>query len=148
VDGILTRYRGFDMQFRSRRHRAGEQGKVNFIGLVLVVLLLVAGYFAYLFVPYHIDYMNMKEVVTSSSLAWYANDAKTASEKKLDEQLRAKEIDYITRKDNCDIDESGDMYVVTCSWEVDVYYVPSDYFKTLTYETTAECDKGGSVMLY
>lgn len=136
------------MQFRASQRRAAEQGKVNIIGLVLVVLLGIAGYFAYLFVPIHIDYMNMKEVVTSSSLAWYANDAKTASEKKLDEQLRAKEIDYITRKDNCSIEESGDMYVVSCSWEVDVYYPPTDYYKTLVYETTAECDKGGTVMLY
>lgn len=136
------------MHLRANTRRAAQSGKVNVIGLVLVLLLAVAGYFAYHFVPVHIDYMNMKEVVTSSSLAWYANDAKTASEKKLDEQLRAKEIDYITRKDNCDINESGDMYVVSCSWEVDIYYWPTDYYKTLTYETTAECDKGGTVMLY
>lgn len=136
------------MQFSGSTHRGTQRGKVNTIGLLMSLIFVGAGYFAWLFVPYQIDYMNMKEVVTSSSLAWYANAAKSASEKKLDEQLRAKEIDYITRKDNCDIGESGDLYVVSCSWEVDVYYVPTNYYKTLTYETTAECDKGGMVMLY
>lgn len=136
------------MDSRRFARSASNSGKINVIGLVLTLLLVAGGYLAWLFVPYHLDYMNMKEVVTSSSLAWYANDSESAAQRKLDEQLRAKEIDYITRKDNCDIGAVGALYVVSCSWEVDVYYEPTNYYKTLTYETTAECDKGGSVSLY
>ena len=73
------------------RTRRTEAGKVNLIGLIIAVVLAVGGLLAYLFVPYHLDYMNMKEVVSSASLAWYANDAKSSGERKLEEQLRAKE---------------------------------------------------------
>ena len=136
------------MELRKPPRRTAESGRINLIGLVLTLLLAAGAYLAWLFVPYHIDYMNMKEVVSSASLAWYANDSESSAQRKLDEQLRAKEIDYITRKDNCDIGEVGALYVVSCSWEVDVYYEPTQYYKTLTYETTAECDKGGTVSLY
>ena len=130
------------------RTRRTEAGRVNLIGLMITVVLAVGGLLAYLFAPYHLDYMNMKEVVSSASLAWYANDAKSSGERKLEEQLRGKEIDYITRKDNCSFEEAAGMFTTYCSWEVDVYYPFTDFYKTIWYEVTAECDDRGVVSVY
>jgi hypothetical protein len=124
-----------------------RRGKVNVLAVLLLLIVAVGGYGAYLLVPPYLDYMNMKEVASSAALAWYATETKTGSEKKFDEQMRAKEIDYITR-DDCKWEESKEIFAVYCYWEYDVFYVPTDYYKTLEFEVTAESDKRGVVDVY
>ncbi len=128
----------------ARRNRAG---RVQFLTLVLLLLAGLGGFFAWLFVPYHIDYMNMQEVVKSSALAWYAHVEEHASREKFRISMKEKGIDYITAED-CAWQKQGDLYSVSCYWVVDVYYPGTDYFKTLEYEVSAEADQRGKVELY
>jgi hypothetical protein len=117
--------------------------------LTLLMLMLVAagGFLAYLFVPYHIDYMNMKEVAKSSALSWYTHVEEHAAREKFRISLNEKEIDYITA-DDCKWEKRGELYTVACYWVVDVYYPGTDYFKTLEYEVAAEADQRGKVDVY
>lgn len=126
---------------------ASRRGKAGIIGIIMLLMLGAAGGAAWLFGPYYLDYMNMQEVAASASLSWYANDSKAAAVAKLGEELRVKDIEYIV-EDDCTIDEVGKLYIVSCYWEVDVYYPYTKYYKTLVFETTAECDKRGVVEVY
>lgn len=131
---------------RPRRRRA-RQGRVQILTLLLLMVLAVGGFFAYLFVPYHIDYMNMKEVVKSSSLAWYAHVEEHAAREKFRIAMNEKGIDYITAED-CSWEKRNELHIVSCAWIVDVYYPGTDYFKTLEYEVGAEADQRGKVEVY
>ena len=128
----------------SRRSRAG---RVQILTLFLLLLAGAGGFFAWLFVPYHIDYMNMKEVVKSSALAWYAHVEEHAAREKFRIAMNEKGIDYITSED-CSWQKQGELYSVSCYWVVDVYYPGTDYFKTLEYEVGAEADQRGKVEIY
>ena len=117
--------------------------------LTVVLLLVVAGgaFLGWLFGPYYLDYLNMKEVVKSSALAWYAHVEESAAREKFRISMKSKEIDYITA-DDCSFEKSGEYYTVSCYWVVDVYYPGTDYFKTLEFEVSAEADQRGKVEVY
>jgi hypothetical protein len=112
-----------------------------------LLALTVGAVLGWLFVPYYLDYLNMKEVVKSSSLAWYAHVEESAAREKFRIAMKTKGIDYITA-DNCSFEKSGEFYTVSCYWVVDVYYPGTDYFKTLEYEVSAEADQRGKVEVY
>ena len=120
---------------------------MQFLTILLLFGLGVGGFLAWLFVPYHLDYLNMKEVVKSSALAWYAHVEEHASREKFRISKNEKGIDYITAED-CSWEKQGDTYLVSCYWIVDVYYPGTDYFKTLEYEVTAEANKRGGIEVY
>ena len=130
-----------------RPFRRRREGRVQILTILLVLVAAVGGFLAYLFVPYHLDYMNMKEVVKSSALAWYAHVEEHASREKWRISMKEKEIDYITPED-CTWEKRGDIYAVSCYWVVDVYYPGTDYFKTLEYEVAAEADQRGKVEVW
>lgn len=129
---------------RPRRHR---RGRVQLLTVFLLFAVSVVGFFAYLFAPYHLDYLNMKEVVKSSALAWYAHVEEHASREKFRIAMNEKGIDYITAED-CTWEKRGEFYTVSCYWVVDVYYPGTDYFKTLEYEVGAEANQRGGVEVY
>jgi hypothetical protein len=132
---------------RTPAPRRSRAGRVQILTLFLLLLAGVGGFFAWLFVPYHIDYMNMKEVVKSSALAWYAHVEEHAAREKFRIAMNEKGIDYITSED-CTWLKQGQLYTVSCYWVVDVYYPGTDYFKTLEYEVGAEADQRGKVEIY
>ncbi|HCH66837.1 MAG: hypothetical protein CL927_20075 [Deltaproteobacteria bacterium] len=129
---------------RPRRHR---QGRVQLLTVFLLLVAAVIGFFAYIFVPYHLDYLNMKEVVKSSALAWYAHVEEHASREKFRIAMNEKGIEYITAED-CTWEKRSELYMVSCYWAVDVYYPGTDYFKTLEYEVGAEANQRGGVEIY
>jgi hypothetical protein len=128
----------------ARRHR---EGRAQLLTIFLLLALALGGFFAYLFVPYQLDYMNMREVVKGSALAWYAHVEEHASREKFRMAMNEKGIDYITAED-CNWEKRGDFYTVSCYWIVDVYYPGTDYYKTLEYEVSAEADQRGGVEVY
>ena len=127
--------------------RRRRRGRVQFLTIVLLLAASVAGYFLYTFGPYQLDYLNMKEVVKSSALAWYAHVEETAARDKFTIAMGEKGIDYITAED-CTWEHREDLYMVSCYWVVDVFYPGTDYFKTLEFEVGAEADKRGTVDVY
>lgn len=131
----------------ARLPRHAEAGRVQILTLILVLVLSLGGFLAYLFVPYHLDYMNMKEVVKSSALAWYAHVEEHAAREKFRISMNEKGIDYITAED-CTWEKRGEFYAVSCYWVVDVYYPGTDYYKTLEYEVAAEADQRGKIDVY
>jgi len=127
--------------------RRARGGRVQILTILLLFILAVGGFFAWLFVPYQLDYMNMKEVVKGSAIAWYAHVEEHAAREKFRIAMKEKEIDYITAED-CQWEKRGEFYTVSCFWIVDVYYPGTDYYKTLEYEVSAEADQRGVVDVY
>jgi hypothetical protein len=119
---------------------------MNILSFLLVVILAAVGYFAYTFVPYFIDYLNMKEVVKASALSWYAKEEEKAGRTRFKKGLSDKGVDYVFPED-CSFAEQEGLYVVSCEWYVDVYYPGTDYYKTLEFWATASADKRGGVEL-
>ena len=122
-------------------------GRVNGFTVLLLVLVAGLGLGAKLFVPYAIDYLNMREVVKSATLEWYASQAESAARARLTHQLEVKGIDYIT-VDNCSFTQAGLTQMVSCSWVVDVYYPFTKYYKRLEYSSTFEVNERGDVTEY
>lgn len=130
---------------RSVRPQRG--GRAQVVTIVLLLVLSFGGFMAWLFVPYQIDYLNMKEVVKSSALAWYAHVEESAAREKFRISMKTKDIDYITA-DDCTFEKRGDFYTVSCYWVVDVYYPGTDYYRTLEFEVSAEADQRGKVEVF
>jgi hypothetical protein len=126
---------------------ARRQGRANILTLLLVAVLAVLGVGAYTFVPYYIDYLNMKEIASSSGLAWYASTLEKSGPERLAQGLKMKEIDYIDPS-ACEFKKEQDDIVVYCYWEAYAYYPMTDYYKILTFEVTTYVDSRGTVEQY
>ena len=126
------------------RHRGGR------INVVTVVLLLIVGLglgWFKLFGMYYIDFLNMREVVKSSALEWYAKVSEPAARTRLTQMLATKEIDYVPIE-SCTFAQQGLVLTVGCTWKVDVYYPFTKYYKRLEFQTTAEVNERGVVTQY
>lgn len=125
----------------------GRSGRVNVVTVLL--LLVIAGVLGWvkLFGFYYIDFLNMREVVKSSSLEWYAKVSEPAARLRLQQMLETKEIDYVTI-DDCTFTQQGLGMTVGCAWKVDVYYPFTKYYKRLAFDTTAEVNERGVVTQY
>lgn len=113
---------------------------------ILTILLTAAGvagmYLAFTFGDYYIVYFKMKELTKSVMLDWVGlNEGK--ARRRLGEEFRRQDIpDYIS-PEFCEFQTTGQERSVTCSWEVDVYYPGTDYYKTLDFEAWAMHDGVG-----
>jgi hypothetical protein len=128
-------------------HRRRRQGRVNWLTVVLVLLLAAVGLWAKLFLPYYIDYLNMREVVKSSAMEWYANQVEASARTRLTQQLGVKGIDYVTI-DDCSFTQAGLTQTVGCAWTVSVYYPFTKYYKRLDFSSTFEVNERGDVTEY
>lgn len=114
--------------------------------LLLLVVGLALGW-AKLFGMYYIDFLNMREVVKSSALEWYAKVSEPAARVRLTQMLETKEIDYVSIE-NCTFTQQGMAMTVGCTYKVDVYYPFTQYYKRLEFQTTAEVNERGVVTQY
>lgn len=120
----------------------GRSGKVSVINILLFALLAGGALWAYLFSPYYIVYFKMKEITKSVMLDWVGlNEGK--ARRRLGEEFRRQDIPDYIETTFCDLKTVGNTKSVTCSWEVDVYYPFTDYYKTLSFETWATHDGVG-----
>lgn len=107
-----------------------------------ILLVLVAGGWAFFFGPYYVDSLKMEDVAGSAALTWVAFDeAKGRAE--LAEQLRRREIpDYFTPESCRFYGAPGDQKVVDCAWTVDVYLPVVDQTRRLSFHVkkTASAD--------
>jgi hypothetical protein len=122
-------------------------GRANVLTIILVAFLAAIGVSVATFGPYYLDYLNMKEVCSSSALAWYASSEEKSAHTRFLKGLEKKEIDYID-KDQCEFKKQGDTIQVYCYWEAYAYYPFTDYYKILEFEVDTYVDGRGGVEQY
>lgn len=125
-----------------RRSRAG---KVGIVGTILLVILAIGGYFANVFVPPYWTHQTMRQVTESVALDW-AQLNRAKAERRIGEEFRRQEVPNYIPDDACKLEERGTSKIVTCTWAVDVFYPPTDYYKTLAFTTRCEVDPHGNVI--
>lgn len=122
--------------------RRRRQGKFNIVSLFFLVAILGSALWGYLFMPYYLVYFRMKEITKSVMLDWVGlNEGK--ARRRLGEEFRRQEIPDYVPMDLCELKTEGQERSVTCTWEVDVYYPFTDYYKTLSFEVWAMHDGVG-----
>ena len=119
-----------------------RQGKISIVGILMFLVAIVAALWGYLFMPYYLVYFKMKEITKSVMLDWVGlNEGK--ARRRLGEEFRRQEIPPYIELDFCELKTEGQERSVVCSWEVDVYYPFTDYYKTLEFEAWAMHDGVG-----
>jgi hypothetical protein len=132
--------RPFDPSARRRR-----SGKAGLVGTLMLGALAVGGYFGWLFVPPYWTHLKMAEITESVALDWSQLNRNKAT-RRLDEEFRRQEIPNYIPDDACKLEERGTSKIVACAWSIDVYYVPTDYYKTLHFTTRVEAGPGGNIL--
>jgi hypothetical protein len=122
-------------------------GRANVLTIILVLIVAVIGVGAYTFVPYYIDYLNMKEVTSSSALAWYASTEESSAHTRFNKGLETKGIDYVS-EDDCLFKKTDDTIQVYCYWEAYAYYPLTDYYKIVEFEVDTYVDSRGVMEQY
>lgn len=119
-----------------------RRGRVQILTILLGGAALFGAYLFYVFGDYYLTYFKMKELTKSVMLDWVGlNEGK--ARRRLGEEFRRQEIPDYVSPEYCEFETNGQERSVTCTWEVDVYYPGTDYYKTLSFETWAMHDGVG-----
>ena len=122
-----------------------RSGKVGLVGSILVAVLALGGYFANVFVPPIWTHQQMRQLTQSVALDW-AQLNRAKAERRIREEFRRQEVPNYIADDACKLEERGTSKIVACAWAVDVFYPPTDYYKTLTFTTRCEVDSQGNIL--
>ena len=116
-----------------------RRGRTNIVSILLTVIVVGGIYGAWLFVPPYLVRVKMQELTKSVVLDWAGlNEAK--ARRRVPEEFRRQEIPSYIEESMCQFKTEGKNKIFTCSWQIDIYYVPTDYYKTLEFTTWAMHD--------
>jgi len=116
-------------------------GRVNFIGLLMVLASGVIGAGVWIFGPYYYDAFIMRDITVRAALEWHHSESKQEGKKHLVKLLYSREIpDYIDEK-HCGFNEWENIREVSCDWQVDVMIPGTDRYETLEFSVTTEVDQ-------
>lgn len=116
-----------------------RSGRINLVALVMYLGIAVGGYAAWLFAGPYLIWVKMQEITESACLSWEALN-QTHGERRLMQDLRQQEMPDYLSPESCKFELDGKNKIVSCYWELDIYYKPTDYYKTLKFETFAMHD--------
>ncbi len=112
-------------------------GKINIVGILIVLALIVGGLFLHTFGPYYWDAVNMKEVVRNTSIT-YQDRGKAKGLERLTQELYQRDIpDYIV-EDDCKLSSRGQTFTVTCAWQVEVAWPFTSITRVMDFDVEAK----------
>lgn len=111
-------------------------GKVNVIGVILILALLIGLVFLHTFGPYYWDDISMGEVVKNTALSCQDRDEQ-AGHVRLTQELAAHEIPTYIEERDCSINRRGEDCTVRCAWTVAVSWPFTDIQRELSFERQA-----------
>lgn len=117
-----------------------RRGRVQVLTILMFLVGGAALYLIWVFWPYVKVYVEMREVAKSVVIEWAGmNEGK--AKRRIQEEFRKQDIpeDQLTL-DNCELKKEGNERMVHCDWELDVYYPPTQYYKTLSFDILAVHD--------
>ena len=92
-------------------------GRINVIGVLLVLALAVGAAWLFTFGPYYWDHKKMDEVVKASARSWEGYSKEKAIQAMKSEMYNRDVPTYLSVED-CDFIEQGDRKTVYCEWTV------------------------------
>ena len=92
-----------------------RSGKINFIGILIVLVGTVGGVWLWRFGPYHYDHWEMNEVVKSAARTWKDLGESHARGRLLDE-MKTRDLPTYLTEEMCSFTELGSRKTVTCEW--------------------------------
>lgn len=119
-----------------------RSGKVNFIGVVMVILLVVGGVWCYTFLPFYWHHRKMNEIVKSAALYW-KDLGIDRGKRQLKERLYSDEIPPYISESDCQFNEGhGKTRTVTCEWTVEEKWPVVGHTKRMSFvsESTIHAD--------
>ncbi len=125
-----------------------RRARINIVTVLLILVLGAVGIFAWLFGPYYWDKQVMNEVARTSALEWYATENRQKGMSRLGHLLEKRGLSEYIYPNDCTFQEEGELRVVACWWEVDVFYPGSEMYRTLSFDTTVEVDRRGDAVQY
>lgn len=119
-------------------------GRINLIGIVLAVALIFGGVWAYTFLPYKFDHLQMNECVKGAARSWHQMSVVDAKRRLSDEMYNRDVPDYI-QEDMCEFKEEVATKTVRCEWNVIVVWPIVGKEKPLHYVSEATLYSDGRV---
>lgn len=130
---------------QDRRRRAG---RISGSSMLLLLLIAVGLAWAGIFGPYFWDEQVVREAAAASLREWRTEESLDRGKNKFANRLEKESIDYIDPVVDCKFSMEGKIRYLECGWVAHVYYPGTNYYKTLNFNTTSECDEDGSVSQY
>ena len=119
-------------------------GKINVVGILIVLVLVAGAVFVHTFGPYYWDAVNMKEVVRNTSIT-YQDRGKAKGLERLTQELYTRDIpDYIVETD-CKLSSRGQVFTVSCSWAVDVTWPFTSVVRRMEFDVEAKRGPNGFI---
>jgi hypothetical protein len=112
-------------------------GKINIVGILIVLALAAGGVFLYTFGPYYWDAVNMNEVVRNTAIT-YQDRGKGRAELRLTQELEQREIPLYITEDDCKLSSRGQVFEVKCSWVVEQAWPFTDVVRVMEFEKVAK----------
>ncbi len=119
-------------------------GKINIVGILLVLALVVGGLYVHAFGPYYWDAVNMDEVVRNVCITYQDRGMNYAKER-LTRELYQRDIPDYIQESHCRLSHRGEIFEVDCTWEVQVAWPFTEIYRTMSFQRTAKRGPGGWV---
>lgn len=119
-------------------------GKINIMGVILVLALVVGGVFLHTFGPYYWDAVNMREVVQVTAITFQERGKKHAVER-LTQELYHRDIPEYIQESHCKLTEHGKIFEVRCAWEVQQAWPFTSIYRTMSFEAEAKRGPSGFI---
>lgn len=119
-----------------------RSGKINIIGILMVVAGTIGGVWLWRFGPYYYDHWEMNEVVKSAARTWKDLGVSHGRGRLLDE-MKTRDLPTYLTEDMCNFTELGSRKTVTCEWRVDVAWPLIDRVEKLSFVSTATVNEQG-----
>jgi hypothetical protein len=122
-----------------------RSGRVNVIGILIVLALAVAGVWCYAFGPYYIHKIKMDRVVKITARCWKDSGLDRCRGQLSEEMVRSEIPEYLDEKDCKFLDGVGGKRTVSCEWSVQENWPFTDYKKTMHFVSEATISPNGVV---
>ncbi len=121
-----------------------RSGKINIVGILIVLALIVGALFLHAFGPYYWDAVNMKEVVQNTAIT-YQDRGKGKAGERLTQELYQRDIpDYIRERD-CKFSSRGEIFTVRCEWQAEVAWPFTSITRVMSFDIEAKRGPNGWV---
>jgi len=122
-----------------------RHGRTSPLTLLLLAGMAAAGVWVHTFMPYHWDFMEVKQACKEALLTWDETGDRGASQRRLGKELMKLEVDDYIRTSDCTFARVTTGTRIDCAWSVDVFYPGVDRFRTLSFAVGTEMDAVGDI---